>query len=351
MELLKRPLADYLADRFGDEAELIEYQRFPRGSSRITSFVTYRPAPGAPEEKLVFRGDLPGGSTIPTPLDQEYFIYDTLGRTAVPVAPVLFWEARPEWTDRPFYVRRQIEGSWEIPHFMDLDPQYDELRIAISKEHLRKLGIVHNLDWKALGFEKYLSAPASVESAAVHFIDGLVRSIDEYKMEALPLVTEAADVLKAQAPVAPRLSLCKGTNGLGEEVFRDGEIVAMSDWEEASIGDPAADFASLQNFIPEIERDGRKLWGLEQALDYYRETSGIDVTAENVQFYVKTRFLGQVGYGHKAATVTQKGLADIRQVWTGTEVQHLGKRLIANQIGLVTDMDPNWFAELNLTVE
>ena len=351
MELLNKPLADYIADRFGPEAELVHSERFPRGSSRVTIFVTYRSRPGAPEEKLVFRGDLPGGSTIPTSLEQEYFMYERLGQTEVPVAAVLFWEDRPEWVERPFYVRRQIEGSWEIPHFLDPDPQYDELRIQISKEHLGKLGIVHNVDWKTLGFDSRLPAPDSVENAARHFIDTLIQNIESFQMEALPLLTEAAYVLKQQAPVAPRLSLCKGTNGLGEEVFKDGRIVAMSDWEEASIGDPAADFASLQNFIPEIERDGRKIWGLEQALDFYREVSGIPLAIENVLFYQKVRCLGQVIYGHKAATVTQKRLADIRQVWTGTEVQHLGKRLLALQIGLVTDLDPQWFAEMNLTVE
>lgn len=350
MDLLKRALPDYLKHRFGPTAELVNATRFPRGSSRVTWFVDYRSAPNAAVRSVVFRGDLPGGSTIPTSLEQEYFMYERLGHTAVPVAKVLWWESSPDWADRPFYVREHIEGSWDVPHFSDPDPQYDSLRIETSKEHMRKLAIVHNVDWQALGFHERLSPPASEADCAAHFIDGIVARLESYQREPLPLVIEAVAWLKERAPVAPRISLCKGTNGLGEEVFKDGVIVAMSDWEEASIGDPAADFASLQDFIPEIERDGRKVWGLEQCLEYYRSVSGITLTADAVRFYHMVRALGTVQYGHKAAVITNRRQADIRQVWTGTEIAFLGKRLLAAAVGLGDPLDPAWFAELNKTI-
>ena len=115
MDLLNRPLADYIAHRFGPAATLVSDERFPRGSSRVTWFVDYRPGDGEAVRSLVFRGDLPGGSTIPTSLEQEYFMYDRLGRTDVPIARGLFWEDDPAWAARPFYIREQIEGSWEVP--------------------------------------------------------------------------------------------------------------------------------------------------------------------------------------------------------------------------------------------
>jgi aminoglycoside phosphotransferase (APT) family kinase protein len=350
MDLLTRPLGEYLRYRFGPAAELIEAQRFPRGSSRVTWFVKYRPEPGAVPRSVVFRGDLPGGSTIPTSLEQEYFMYERLGLTDVPVAKVLCWESNPDWADRPFYVREQIEGSWEIAHFFDADPQYDTLRIETSKEHLRKLALVHNVDWQKLGLHERLSAPGSRAECAPHFIDNILARLATYQQEPMPLVIEAVAWLKARAPVAPRISLCKGTNGLGEEVFRDGMIVAMSDWEEASIGDPAADFASLQDFIPEVVRDGRKLWGLEPALEYYRSVSGIEVTAASIGFYQVVRALGTIQYGHKAAVITANKQADVRQAWTGTEIAHLGKRMLAAAVGLGEPLDPAWFAELNKTI-
>lgn len=351
MELLGRPLEDYLRHRIGPDAVLEKAVRFPRGSSRLTWFVDYRPAPDAPVCAIVFRGDFAGGATIHTSLEREYRMYALLGGTDVPVAPVLWWENDPAWAPRPFYVREQIEGSWEVPHFGDPDPRYDTLRIETSKEHMRKLAIVHTVDWKAHGFDALLKEPASVESCAAHFLDGLVAQLEEYRREPMPVVVEALVQLRRNAPVAPRISLCKGTNGLGEEVFRDGTIVAMSDWEESSIGDPAADFASMQNFAPEIDRDGANIWGMEKALAYYREVSGIPLAIENVRYYQTLRMFGQILYGHKAAVITRAGHADIRKPWTGTEVMYIAKRLLGAAVGLADMPPPGWFLELNETVQ
>lgn len=350
MELLKRPLEDYIRHLYGPQARLEHDVRYPRGSSRLTWFVDYRAAPDAPVSSIVLRADFEGGSTIHSSLEQEYFMYERLGHTAVPVAPVLRWEDDPDWAERPFYIREQIRGEWDVPHYKDPDPAYDAMRIAISQEHMRKLALVHQVDWKGLGFDKRLSAPASTEECAAHFIDRLVAQLHDFQREPMPVVIECLGALRKDAPVAPCISLCKGTNGLGEEVLRDGVIVAMSDWEEASIGDPAADFASLQDFIPEIERDGRKLWGLEQALEYYREVSGIDLPIANVRFYQRLRTFGAILYGHKAAVVVHNGRADIRQAWTGTEVFHLAKRMLAGAGGLGQPIDPAWFAQMNETI-
>jgi aminoglycoside phosphotransferase (APT) family kinase protein len=351
VELLNRPLEDYLQHKFGPTVVLEKATRFPRGSSRLTWFVDYRSEVDSPIKSLVFRGESAGGATIHTSLEQEYFMYDRLGQTDVPVARTLWWESDGDWAPRPFYVREQVDGDWNVPHFADPDPKYDQLRIETSKEHMRKLALVHNVDWRKHGFDERLPVPASVETCARTFLDGLVERLEDYRREPMPVVVEALVELRRDAPVAPRICLCKGTNGLGEEVFKDGVIVAMSDWEEASIGDPAADFASLQDFLPEIDRDGTNLWGLEKALAYYREVSGIPLTLENVRYYQALRSFGAVLYGHKAAVITHHGNTDIRKPWTGTEVLYVAKRLLAAATGLCDPLRTDWFAELNETVK
>ena len=56
------------------------------------------------------------------------------------------------------------------------------------------------------------------------------------------MLTEATYWLEEGIPPArTRLGLLKGNNGIGEEIWRDGRIVAMSDWELATIGDPSFD--------------------------------------------------------------------------------------------------------------
>ena len=351
MNLTPENLAKYLRDRLAEEVAVETLERFPRGSSRETWFAAVRRADGTLQE-LVFRSDLPAGSVEPTPLEQEYFVYERLGHTDVPVARVLWWEGDPSWAGSTFYVREKIAGSWNIPHYSDPDPRYDELRIAISKEHLNKIAIVHKVDWRSLGFETWLPAPKDEADAAHANVDRVMRLFSDLAIEALPILQEAAEWLHDNAPVAPRLSLCKGTNGYGEEVFRDGRIVAMSDWEEASIGDPAADFAFTQDFLSDVARDGRALWNLDHAVEYYRSVSGIPVTAAAVRYYQVFRAFRMLVMAHKSAlSVRQESGVFIRQAWTATEVLHLTKRTLAAATGLMPPITAPRYAELNVTVD
>lgn len=342
----------YLAHRLGAPVRIEAVERFSRGASRQTWFVSLRDADGQVDE-LVLRTDLAAGSIEPTSLEQEYFMYERLGRAGAPVAPVVLWEDDPAWTDTPFYVRRKVDGSWNIPGFLDPDPRYDELRIEISKEHLRKLAFVHQIDWKAFGFDERLPAPRDAAECGRLYVDKTMTEFDAVRGQGMPLMLEVAEWLRDTAPVAPRISLCKGTNGFGEEIFRGRELVGLSDWEEASIGDPAADFAFMQYFIPELERNGRRLWGLDMALEYYRSISGIAVTAEAVRYYGVIRAMRLIAMSEKAGQAVRRApeLAEIRQAWTGTEVGYICRRGLAAALALTEPPPARALAELHETIE
>jgi aminoglycoside phosphotransferase (APT) family kinase protein len=126
----------------------------------------------------------------------------------------------------------------------------------------------------------------------------------------------------------------------------------MSDWEEAHIGDPAADFAFMQEFTPTIVRNGETVWGLAQAIDYYRSIGGAEVTMAAVQYYYMVRALRMLAFSHRAgASVHRSPHAPIRQAWTGVEVLHFGKHVLAHAMGLRPAPDPAYMAELNTSVE
>lgn len=336
-------LESYLRQRIDDATSVTisDLTKFPRGVSRETWFVDCAVATldGQTQERaLVFRRDLPGGSVCPATLRFEFEIYRKLGRSAVPVAPVLWYEDDPEWLadDREFYVREHVAGTWDIPDVTNPRPEFDELRISVSKEHLRKLALVHTCDWEDLGFQEIMVVPLGTDACATTAIDRLVSDLERFQLEPFPVVEEAVGWLRENAPRrAPRISLLKGTNGLGEEVFRDGEIVAMSDWELASLGDPASDFAHIQDFLPDIVRHGEVVWGLGPALDYYAEVSGLEVSRDSIDFYRTLGALEMVVFAHNSAVPLAQGTDHLaRLAWVSTEVLYWAKNLLAGAVGV-----------------
>jgi aminoglycoside phosphotransferase (APT) family kinase protein len=340
---LDRPFLGAYLSRKLDDADAVavtELTKFPRGVSRETWFATCDVVQdGAHETRaLVFRRDLAGGSVCPTTLRWEYEIYRRLEGSGVPVARALWFEDDPDWLagGREFYVREQVDGTWELPRFADATRENDAYRVAIAKEHLRKLALVHTCDWEALGFGEIMSAPTSPADCATTAIDRLVGQLDAIQVEPFPVVEEALGWLRDKAPTtAPRVSLLKGTNGLGEEVFRGEEIVAMSDWELASLGDPASDFAHIQDFLPEIYRDGAAVWGLLPAIEYYEEVSGLRIDPAAVAYYRTLGALEMVVFSHNAAIPLVNGSDHLaRLAWVSTEVLYWSKNLLAGASGV-----------------
>lgn len=339
MLLSKEVLTRYLPGKLGvSSVDVSDVTQFTRGSSRETWFITYRSPDVAKPESVVLRRDMPDGSIIPFPLKHEFAIYYLLAKTEVPVAKPLWWEEDPGVLQggQPFYVREHVEGSWEVPGFVGKDASLDDMRVAVAKEHLSKLAKVHAVDWRALRFDEFYPPPATPALAALNIVEQYQRRIEALSGEAMPILPEALEWLRENAPPAARICLCKGTNGLGEEVFRDGRIVAMSDWEESSLGDPASDFAFCQNFVQEIERDGVKKWGLVQALDYYESLSGLRISPQSVHYYHLIRALGIIEFSvNSTNSIVHRNSDNVRKAYISTELVNISKRMLASAIGLV----------------
>jgi aminoglycoside phosphotransferase (APT) family kinase protein len=329
---IERLLRDRLPG--GSDVTVVSVEQYVRGVSRETWVVRLAGVPDA----VVIRRDLPGGSLVDIPLRTEYEIYRRLAATEVPVARVLFFEDDPGdlLPGPPLYVREFVAGSHEIPNFKDPDPKYDDLRIEVSKEHLRKLALVHTSDWRAAGLDTVLSAPASPDDCGHHAVDLAVARFDGLRVTAYPDITAGVQWLRRNADrSAPRVSLVKGNNGLGEEVWRGTEIVAMSDWELASIGDPAYDFAQLQDLIPVVGPPESPRWGLGPALAYYEQISGIRIERSSLHYYRTLYAVEKACTALAAIRAIADGKRTARLAWGGTEVLYRARRTLAEAAGLV----------------
>ncbi|HWD05876.1 MAG TPA: phosphotransferase family protein [Amycolatopsis sp.] len=333
----------WFRERLGTEADDLTVEqvaRISQGVSRETWIVDAKVVRGdaTTEESFVVRRDLPDGSVIPMPLREEFEVYHRLAASPVPTARALWFEDDPRWQpdERPAYVRTKVDGDWRLDFLSSDDPADDERKIAASKEHLEKLALLHTSDWRALGFGEIGTVPDSPAACATALLDDLRDRLSAFQFEPSPAVAEGFAQLRATAPAdAPVIALCKGTNGHGEEVWAGGQIVAMSDWELWRLGDPAYDFAQLQEMVPEIVRDGRRLWGWPEALEFYRERSGIEITPERLSWYRGCYGLIQFSYAHHSAHRLAHGAGSIRLAWNASEVQYRSQLKLASAFGFV----------------
>lgn len=270
-------LTAYFADRLGSQVEVTRFKRTFPGISRETYLVWTKE--GGAEGGYVFRTDAPGGPICPEPLEFEYKVMKGLFGTAVPVAEPLWYDHAPAITDgRPVMVRALADGSNAIPGLYDEGADAEARRQRIAFEHAEKLAALHTLDWQGLGFGEFMNTPASPEQCARTDFDYWMRMRAQTKTDPMPLLTEAAFWLEEHLPkTAPRVSLGKGNNGMGEEIWKDDKLVALSDWELAFLGDPAQDWALSQGMLS--MGDGAK------TLKHYAQHTGFEIDPYNLKFY------------------------------------------------------------------
>lgn len=273
----QQSLSAYFAAHMGGDVRVTRFKRTFPGISRET-FLVWTDEGGS-EGGYVFRTDALGGPICPVPLDYEYRIIKGLYPTAVPVAEPLWFEAAPALTEgRPVMVRRMVEGSNDLPGLYDEGAEAAARRQRVALDHAEKLATLHALDLDATGFTAFVDMPASAADCALFDFNRWQDIFREVRTDPFPLVTEAAYWLKEHLPTtAPRISLCKGNNGMGEEIWKDDRIVALSDWELAFAGDPAQDWALSQGMLT--------LGDADVTLRHYEDVAGFGIDRSSLDFY------------------------------------------------------------------
>jgi len=270
-------LQSYFRARLGNAVEVTKVKRTFPGISRETYLVWTRE--GEAEGSYIFRTDSKGGPICPVPLEFEWNIMSHLYKTPVPIAEPLWFDLAPEVTQgRPVMVRRMADGSNDIPGLYDEGAAAAARRQRIALEHAEKLAILHTLDLEEWGFTKFVSVPASPALAARHDFDHWTGRWRELRTDPMPLATEASFWLEENLPTsAPRVSLCKGNNGMGEEIWKHDKLAAMSDWELAFAGDPAQDWALSQGML--------SMGDAKVTLKHYASVAGFEIDVPSLQFY------------------------------------------------------------------
>jgi aminoglycoside phosphotransferase (APT) family kinase protein len=145
----------------------------------------------------------------------------------------------PEIIGAPFYVMEKVEGqvvSTELPVALD----HPEQRERIADELIDALVELHGVDWTTVGLEGF-GRPTGYLERQLRRFNGLwehnkTREIAEFEQVAL--------WLSANVPQSPPATIVHGDYRLGNVMLAPGapaRLVAILDWEMATIGDPLAD--------------------------------------------------------------------------------------------------------------
>ena len=269
-----------LSRQVGDTVFVRDLRRSALGLSRDTWFVTFETNRDKRNQKWVLRADLEHGSACPTLLRTEYELYDRLHRFGMPVPAVGLYHSTVLGPD--FYLREFVDGSPVVDGFGSEAREYENLQVEMAREHVRALARLHAMDWRGAAIHEVLEPPTVTEGVARSAVRRLYELYQAIEFEPSPFVYEVFEYLWQTAPAhAAPVSLLKGSNGYTQEVWRSGNLVALMDWELASIGDPASDIARCIGFYRAI---GDR-WNRETFLDYYESLTRYRPTAEAIEYY------------------------------------------------------------------
>jgi len=183
----------------------------------------------------------PLGHVLPTAHDmkREFRVLSGLADTDVPVPQVFAFCDDASVNDAPFYVMEKVDGrilrTTEDLAALDRD---DARRC--SEELINVLVKVHAVDYDTVGLGDFGHPDGYLERQVRRWGEQWERS----KTRPLPAIEELARRLRAALPQSPAPTIVHGDYRLDNTMLAiddPGRVVAVLDWEMATLGDPLAD--------------------------------------------------------------------------------------------------------------
>jgi aminoglycoside phosphotransferase (APT) family kinase protein len=285
-------LTKYLDQIFPDSTDLplmVEHVR--GGHSNETFFVTRG------SQEWVLRRP-PRGPLLPTAHDvaREYRVLTALANTPVPVPRVVVLCADTNIIGAPFYLMERVHGvviRAQLPSAFASD---EASRADLGYELIDRLADLHAVDWQAAGLHDFGKPQGYLERQVRRWTGQL----DASRNRPLPDLDAVTEWLTAHLPESGPATIVHGDYRIDNAMYGPeppARILAIFDWEMATLGDPLADLGYLLSFWqepgdarPELD-DGS--WGITalpgfptraQLVARYADRTGRQL--EHVAFYV-----------------------------------------------------------------
>ena len=210
-------------------ARVVGLQRFDGGASNLTCRVDLEGG-GA----VVLRMQRERGIFEPYDVLREALVLRRLAKSPVPVPGVIAEEADPAALGAPFVLLEWVDA----PHMGEAGPEAD------FGAFVRTVAAIHELDWRAAGFDEPWTAPDAA-AASRREIESVSARMPAFGIGDDPVLAGARDRLLENIPLDGELRLCQGDINVFNYLFRQRRVVAVVDWEQARIGDARSDIGQL----------------------------------------------------------------------------------------------------------
>ena len=286
----EQALAGYLAEHLTEARAPFSIGQFQGGQSNPTFLMT-----DAADRRYVLRKK-PPGAILPSAhaVEREYAAMRALGSTTVPVprARVLCEDA--EIIGTPFYVMDYIDGRVLADLRLAEIPKNDRQSYYFAAAD--GLAALHRVDWRAAGLETFGRPDAYFSRQIGRWTKQYLASNPEPNADMDFLI----GWLPAHLPEDEPAVIAHGDFRLGNLMFaHEGpRLLAILDWELATIGHPMADLAYFCSFY-RLPKDAGPFSGLagadfatmglpteEALIARYCEAVGRDFPAEHWPFYL-----------------------------------------------------------------
>lgn len=279
-------LASYFSEHIGGTGALTA-EVIAGGRSNLT-YIIHRG-----DESWVLRRP-PLGHVLPTAHDmgREYRVITALGTTDVPVPEEYVLCEDTDVIGATFYVMEYVDGVVlrDATAISALSPEQAR---ACSEELVDVLVRLHAVDYDAVGLGDFGHPDGYVERQVRRWGEQWERS----KTREFAGIDELARRLRAALPESPPPTIVHGDYRLDNTMLAPddpGRVVAVLDWEMATLGDPLADVGLFLLYWGQsaagVVDSGRAISGqdgfftADQVAERYAQQSGRDLSS--IEFYV-----------------------------------------------------------------
>ncbi len=274
-----KKLSAYLSNHLEGFSNELIVQQFPSGFSNLTYLIT------ADKDEFVLRRP-PIGANIKSAHDmaREFNVLTSLRKAGYDKSPEPILLCEDESViGAKFYFMRRVKGTIlrnRVPKELKIEA---ETFTALSKSAIDQLVHLHQLELQSSGLDQ-LGKP---EGYVQRQVDGWIKRYENSATDTIPSMDETAEWMKKNIPSSSSVAFIHNDFKYDNLVLDPHDltkVIAVLDWEMATVGDPLMDLGTTLAYWAEATDAGAlKPFNLtwmpgnlsrQEVLNYYQEKSG-----------------------------------------------------------------------------